>query len=309
MIEAVAQAYHLFDKGETVCPDSYFLRFPTRPENRIIALPASIESGLKVSGIKWIASYPSNVKNKLDRASATIILNSKDTGYPIACLEGSLISAYRTAASAALGAKLLHQTEGSIKCLAVIGAGLIAKTTVSLLQSLNWEIDKLIIIDLDLERAKHFRKKFPELNIETSTDISQIEGSDMMIFATSAIKPYVTTKQLFSSNPTVLHMSLRDICPNILLNSQNYVDNADHAVKADTSLHLAEKIVNNRTFVTGNIVELMDGKNNVDYSVPRVYAPFGMGILDVSIGYEIYRNCKDEDVLIINNFFPKPYTE
>ncbi|MDI3355431.1 hypothetical protein MO767_13870 [Pseudomonas sp. UYIF39] len=64
-IEIVAQTYLTHERGETVNPDSYFLRFPAEPANRIIALPAAIvdsEGDQSVSGIKWLASYPDNIK-------------------------------------------------------------------------------------------------------------------------------------------------------------------------------------------------------------------------------------------------------
>ena len=53
-----------------------------------------------LSGVKWIASYPDNHKIGLPRASAVIVLNDAEHGHPIACMEGSIISAVRTAASA-----------------------------------------------------------------------------------------------------------------------------------------------------------------------------------------------------------------
>ncbi len=52
-----------------------------------------------VSGIKWIGSkYNNPIKRNMERASALIILNNPETNFPVAILEGSVISSMRTAA-------------------------------------------------------------------------------------------------------------------------------------------------------------------------------------------------------------------
>src|SRR6266567_6319783 len=107
-IDIVRDAYLAHHQGQSVNPDSYFLRFPEKPDSRIIALPAYLGNGFHVAGLKWIASYPANTQRGFPRASAVLVLNDYDTGYPFAILESSIISAARTAASAVLAAYWLN---------------------------------------------------------------------------------------------------------------------------------------------------------------------------------------------------------
>ncbi len=80
-IDVVRNAYLAHAHGQSVNPDSYFLRFPEKSDCRIIALPAYLGDGFHVAGLKWIASYPGNVQRGFPRASAVLVLNNYETGY------------------------------------------------------------------------------------------------------------------------------------------------------------------------------------------------------------------------------------
>src|SRR5258707_3693827 len=123
-IEIVRNAYLAHARGQSVNPDSYFLRFPGKPDCRIIALPAYLGDGFHVAGLKWIASYPGNVQRGFPRASAVLVLNSYDTRYPYAILESSIISAARTAALAVLAAHWLSGQSRRAHSLGIVGTGL-----------------------------------------------------------------------------------------------------------------------------------------------------------------------------------------
>ena len=73
VFDAVEAAYRLHTSGDTVNPDSYFLRYPDKPSARIIALPAHLGGAVQRSGIKWISSFPENRASNLARASAVLI--------------------------------------------------------------------------------------------------------------------------------------------------------------------------------------------------------------------------------------------
>ena len=194
VFDAVEAAYRLHGSGNTLNPDSYFLRYPDRPSARIIALPAHLGGAIQISGIKWISSFPENRASNLARASAVLILNDATTGYPLACIEASLISATRTAASAALAAEHISPNpfDGT---LAVIGTGVIARTTVEWLLFRNWKFREINLYDVDRKEAEHFSKWLREqYNLQANIQ-DRLEGavsnSSLIIFTTTTLDPYL----------------------------------------------------------------------------------------------------------------------
>lgn len=75
VIDLVESAYLAHGEKKTLNPDSYFLKYPDKPEARIIALPAHLGGDFNISGIKWISSFPKNINHGIPRASAVIILD------------------------------------------------------------------------------------------------------------------------------------------------------------------------------------------------------------------------------------------
>ncbi|UUU22869.1 2,3-diaminopropionate biosynthesis protein SbnB [Streptomyces sp. DSM 40750] len=289
----VEAAYRLHGTGRTVNPDSYFLTFPDDPSSRIIALPASLRGEGGVHGVKWISSFPENVARGIPRASAVLILNDARTGYPFACLESSIISAARTAASAALAAvELSEQRGGRPTRVGFFGTGLIARFIHSYLAGNGFVFDRLGIHDLSAEHAGDFRGYLErtekgEITVHRTAE-ELVRSSDLIVFATTASRPHVTDPDWFAHNPLVLHVSLRDLSPEIVLASHNVTDDIEHCMKANTSLHLTEQQVGNRAFMAGTLFDVLTGQVACPRDRPVVFSPFGLGVLDLAVAGHIY---------------------
>jgi len=262
-----------------------------------------------VDGVKWISSFPENVAAGIPRASAVLILNDHDTGYPFAVLESSIISATRTAASAALAADWLSRERGRPTRIGFIGTGLINRYVHTFLQGTGWSFDEVGLFDLSADSAAGFHGYLERagtggrVTVHGSAE-ELIRASDLVVFATVAGTPHVHEPAWFAHNPLVLHVSLRDLSPEIILASTNIVDDVEHCLKADTSPHLAEQRVGNRDFVDGTLADVMDGRVALPADRPVVFSPFGLGVLDLAVGKHVYDVVtRSGDLHVIDGFF------
>ncbi len=286
--DTVARAYIAHGQGKSSLPHSLFLRFPGNDLDRIIALPAFLGGGFEIAGVKWISSFPGNLRRGLARASAVLVLNDTETGRPRVLLESSLISARRTAASAALGAcALLEGWPGG--WVGMVGTGLINFEIARFLGVLCGA-ERYLLYDLDAERACSFAHNLGKVGAVEAEVASSMEellaACSLVSFATTAVRPHVSDLSLCPPGAVLLHISLRDLTPEAILACDNIVDDVDHVCRANTSLHLAEQRTGRRDFIRCTLADILEGRapaRRGDGSI-AVLSPFGLGVLDIALG-------------------------
>lgn len=316
LIAQVARAYQAHGGGDSSLPHSTFLRFPDEPGNRIIALPAYLGAEFDTAGIKWVSSFPGNLRKGLDRASAVIILNSAQTGRPRAIIEGSIISAKRTAASAALAAVTLSEAR-SLRTVGLIGCGLINFEITRFLSAASDEIERLVIFDKGAERAEHFRNKCGQLRAGIEVEIvddteSVLERASLVSLATTAGTPHIYDLSRCRKGSVLLHISLRDLSPEAILDCDNVVDDIDHVSRAQTSIHLAEQLAGNRDFIRCTLADILNRTSpaRINDEAITVFSPFGLGVLDLAVGKLVCDLAGESGVgTVIESFLPGSWTE
>ncbi|MFE9426945.1 2,3-diaminopropionate biosynthesis protein SbnB [Kitasatospora sp. NPDC006697] len=298
VVEAVGRAYQLHSAGRTELPHSLFLRFPDRPRDRIIALPGYLGADEPVAGIKWISSFPGNLAAGLERASAAVILNSMRTGHPEVLLEGSVISARRTAASAALAAATLAPAEPQTG-VTLVGCGVINFEVLRFLHALLPELAEVTVFDLDPARAAAFAERcadrLPGLKAGTADRIEDALAAHRLVsIATTAATPHLDPSPC-RPGTLLLHLSLRDLAPETILSSVNIVDDGDHVCREATSLHLAEQQVGHREFISDSIGAILtSGRRHRDPERLTVFSPFGLGVLDLAVADLVHRRAREQ---------------
>ncbi len=189
-IEVVEKSIVDFMNGRIIYPEKTVQVFDPITQNRINILPATLIQE-NICGVKWVSVFPDNPHkyNKLN-VTAVIILSETKTGYPMAFMEGSLVSNLRTAAVSAIAAKYLAMPES--KTIGFIGAGENAKMNLLAIMAVYPGIETCFVSSRTLKTEQKFiqdmSKYFPKLRFiscETSHQ-KAVHSADIIVTATSA---------------------------------------------------------------------------------------------------------------------------
>lgn len=308
-LDVVRRAYLAHHAGAYSLPHSVFLRSPDRPADRVIALPAHLGGEFNVAGIKWISSCPGNRDRGLPRASGVLVLNDPVTGFPIALLEGAVVSAARTAASAVLAAEALLGGRRT-PTVGFIGTGLIARTVADFLLALGWRIGRWTAHDVDPVAAEEFaervhRSSGAEVGTAGATEV--LQTCDLVVVATVSSTPHLSQPGLLDGGPLVLHLSLRDLAPELLRGVQNITDDVEHVLRENTSLDLARRADApadppadpTAGLIAGTLGDVLTGALHRDPERATVFSPFGLGLLDVAVGNWVLGRSQDRGRTIV----------
>ena len=123
-----------------------------------------------------------------------IILNDMKTGLPVCVMDGTWITAVRTAAVSAVTAKYCARKDS--KVLGIVGAGVQGHHNLIAIKTVFPELMKIKVFDINREAAKKYRNDFSELievEITVCNTVEAVaEGSDILLTATQRLtKPLI----------------------------------------------------------------------------------------------------------------------
>jgi N-[(2S)-2-amino-2-carboxyethyl]-L-glutamate dehydrogenase len=130
--------------------------------------------------------------------------------------------------------------------------------------------------------------------------------------ATTAASPHIHHLSPATHRRTILHVSLRDLAPEVVLACDNVVDDIDHVCRAQTSLHLAEQLTGRRDFIRCSIGELLLGRAALRHKANNttIFSPFGLGILDIAVAAYVFEQGIGKGLgTVMKSFFPAAWTE
>lgn len=279
-VDAITVGLAAHAQGDYVQPLKPYLRWAGADHiaDRIIAMPCYLGGEQPVAGLKWIGSRQHNpARFGMERASAVIVLNDAQTNYPIALMEGGLISGMRTAAISAVATHHLGRT--GFTDVACLGCGPIARMQMQTLLEQFPSIARLHLFDLSRTAADTLAAgltaRFPHVVfVQAVSAEAAVRAADVVVTCTVADAPYLTYDWL-KPGTFVCNVSIMDV-------HKDVYEKADKVVVDDWDQSNREKKIINQMVLEGR------------FSRERLHAELG----EIVTGGKPGRESDDEIILL-----------
>jgi alanine dehydrogenase len=284
VITAVEQAFIDWTEGKATMPPKAYVSLQ---KGDFRAMPAALPG---VAGVKWVNVHPGNPAQGLPTVMAVLILNDPNTGYPLAIMDATDITAYRTGATAAIASKYLANKDSHT--IGVVGAGRQAYTQV-MAHSEVFDLYEVRIYDINPASADRLAKSLPQFKT-VITGLAETAASDIVCTVTPARAPILKKEHIRPGT----HINAigadaagkEELEPAILKEAMVVVDDLRQASSSgEINVPIARGLYS-ASEVYSTLGEIVAGKKSgrKDRNAITIFDSTGVAIEDLSIAKLVY---------------------
>ena len=182
MLDVLAEGFKALTEGTVAAPPRSGVE---TAEGFLLSMPAWAPG--RSIGVKLVAVYHGNAAKGIPGHQALICLFDGETGTPLAVMDGTGITALRTAGGAALSARLLAREDA--KTLAIVGAGVQGRSHLQVVPAVR-AIAEIRIASLYPQDAEKLAGEDTRARAVASYE-EAVRGADIVCLCTSAQEPVI----------------------------------------------------------------------------------------------------------------------
>ena len=290
-IEVMERALAAFARGEVVQPVR--LMTSTTDDSGVLALMPAHVGGIGF-GFKALTVFHGNEARGLPSHIGLVTLLDPKTGVPLALMDGSRITAVRTAAVSAVATRHLARTDASIAT--IIGTGVQARTHAEAMACVR-ELSEIRIVGRRPEAARALASELaPTLPTRAFDDVAAaLDGADIVVTATAsptpvfeptAIAPGTHINAVGAYTATTRELPAQTVAAGRLI-----VDDRTAALSeaGDILLAIADGSID-EAHVAGTVGEVIIGQVDGRTSDQQItiFESLGLGLEDIAAAAHVY---------------------
>lgn len=291
VIRVVEDAFCAYHRGEAQMPPKSYVYVPEH-HGDFRSMPARVG---EAAAVKWVNVHPRNpVEFGIASVQAMLVLGDIRSGVPLSVMDATLITAARTAASAAVATRALAREDS--ESLGVIGAGGQAPFQLAAVAKAR-RFRRVIIADVRREAAeslaRRVRERRPTFDVVTGT-LEQAASCDVLVTVTPVSTPAVN-RDWIRPGTHINAMGAdapgkQELDPRILLDARVFVDDWEQASHSGEINVPLEKGLLTREQITGTLGEVLcsDAPGRTSDEDITVFDSTGLAIQDAAVGRLVY---------------------
>ncbi|MDF1538756.1 MAG: ornithine cyclodeaminase family protein [Candidatus Thorarchaeota archaeon] len=255
-------------------------------------------------GTKIASGYYQNHKLGLPPGVAVIILMDLKTSLPLAIMDGTYITAYRTGAAGAVAASVLARNDSSV--IGVIGAGTQARMQIMALQEI-FSLTEIRVWDKYEEAAiKYANEMCKQFGIEVhahSEPEKVVRGADIVVTVTPSRQPIVKADWIDNG----IHINAigadgpgkQELDPLIVKRADKVVvDSIKQCVKIGEIQHAIAQGLISEGDIHAEIGEILLGKKSGRKTEEEVtmFDSTGIAAQDIAAAHIVYQQAKERKI-------------
>jgi alanine dehydrogenase len=290
VIPVVEKAFKELTEGKGAMPSKVYL---TLKDGDFRAMPAALPGA---AGMKWVNVHPGNPLKGLPTVMAVLIYNDPTTGYPLAIMDATESTAFRTAATSAIASKYLARKNS--KTLGIVGAGRQASTHI-MAHELIFNFKEIRVFDISSEAVSRLIKGLPESPIKECS-LEETVKSDIVCTLTPAHQPVVKSKWIMPGT----HINAvgadaqgkEELEPSILNDAMVVVDDLRQASHGGEINVPISKGLFKKQQIYATLGEIITGikTGRTDNKIITVFDSTGLAIEDIAVSRLLYEKARNK---------------
>ncbi len=282
-LTAVERAFRAHGLGEALMPPKVYLSLP-KYDGDFRAMPAFLDGA---AGLKWVNAHPRNPeKHGLPTVRAVYVLSDPETASPLAIMDGTLLTAWRTGAAGGVASKYLARPKP--RTLGLVGCGVQARVLIDAHRA-HFEGLELLLADASEEAARKLQAEKGGRVVS----LQEASGADIVCTSTPVRSPVVKREWVRAG----AHLNAmgadapgkQELDPRILQEGRIFIDDEEqalHSGEVNVPLHEGQL---RREQIAGTLGEVVAGKRpGRQGDELTVFDSTGLAVQDVALAMALY---------------------
>ena len=288
VINVVEEAFKMCGEGRGKMPSKTYLSLE---HGDFRAMPAALPG---CAGLKWVNVHPQNPSVGLPSIMGILIYSDPETGYPLAIMDATEITAYRTGAAATIASKYLARRDSHT--IGIIGAGFQAHAQI-LAHTELFNTVSVNVFDVSQAAADRLMQSLPQLPIRNCS-IQEAVASDIVCTLTPSRDPIIKREWIVPGT----HMNAigadapgkQELDPMILKEAVVVVDDMKQASSSGEINVPLQKGIYSIDEICGTLAEIVVGKKKgrTDNKAITVFDSTGIAVEDIAVAKLLFEKAQ-----------------